>query len=48
MKDAAFFPITNPLQANYHAAQVHNTIYIPAMQGFDYTNVWIDKDKQGG
>jgi peptide/nickel transport system substrate-binding protein len=48
MKDAAFFPITNPQQALYHAAQVHNTIYIPAMQGFDYTNVWIDKNKQGG
>jgi peptide/nickel transport system substrate-binding protein len=48
MQDAAIFPITNPLQANYHAAQVHNTIYLPAIQQFDPTNVWIDKDKQGG
>jgi peptide/nickel transport system substrate-binding protein len=48
MEDAAFFPITNPVQPNYHAAQVHNAIYIPAIQQFDPTNVWIDKDKQGG
>ncbi|MEO8519139.1 MAG: ABC transporter substrate-binding protein [Dermatophilaceae bacterium] len=48
MTDAPFFPITNPKQPNYHASQVHNTIYVPSMQQFDPTNVWIDKDKQGG
>lgn len=48
MQDAAFFPITNPLQANYHAAQVKNAIYLPTIQQFDPTNVWIEKDKQGG
>jgi len=48
MKDAAFFPITNPTQANYHASQVHNAVYVPAIQNFDPTNVWIDKAKQGG
>jgi peptide/nickel transport system substrate-binding protein len=48
MADAAIFPITNPLQPNYHAAQVHNAIYLPGIQQFDPTNVWIDKDKQGG
>jgi peptide/nickel transport system substrate-binding protein len=48
MEDAAIFPITDPQQANYHAAQVHNAIYVPAIQQFDPTNVWIDKDKQGG
>lgn len=48
MQDAAFFPITNPQQSNYHASQVHNAIYVPSMQQFDPTNVWIDKDKQGG
>ena len=46
MTDAAFFPITNPKQANYHAAQVHNAVYVPAIQNFDPTNVWIEKDKQ--
>ena len=48
MEDAVIFPITNPQQPNYHASQVHNTIYVPSMQQFDPTNVWIDKDKQGG
>ena len=42
MEDAAFFPITNPKQANYHATQVHNAIYVPAMQNFDPANVWLD------
>lgn len=48
MKDAAFFPITNPKEAHYHASQVHNAVYLAAIQGFDPTNVWLDKDKQGG
>lgn len=48
MADAAFFPITNPLNVNYHAEQVHNAVYIPAYQNFDPTNVWLSKDKQGG
>jgi peptide/nickel transport system substrate-binding protein len=48
MKDAPFFPITNPVQANYRAAQVNNAIFVPAIQNFDPTNVWLSKDKQGG
>jgi peptide/nickel transport system substrate-binding protein len=48
MKDAAFFPITDPLNVNYHAPQVHNTVYLPAIQNYDPTNVWLSKDKQGG
>jgi peptide/nickel transport system substrate-binding protein len=48
MADAPIFPITNPVQANYHASQLHNTIYLPTIQQFDPTNVWIEKDKQGG
>ena len=48
MKDAAFFPITEPLQANYHAKQVHNAIYLPTIQNFDPTNVWLTADQQGG
>ena len=48
MKDAAFFPITNPKEAHYHASQVHNAVYLQTIQGFDPTNVWLDKDKQGG
>lgn len=48
MKDAAFFPITQPQQANYHAEQVHNAVYIPAFQNFDAANVWLSPDKNGG
>ncbi|HET8593758.1 MAG TPA: ABC transporter substrate-binding protein [Intrasporangium sp.] len=48
MSDAPFFPITNPKQANYHASQVHGAVYVPAMQNFDPTNVWLSADKQGG
>jgi len=48
MEDAAFFPITNPNEGQYHASFVHNTIYSPVTQCYDFTNVWIDKDKQGG
>lgn len=48
MEDAAIFPITNNKQANYRAKHVHNAIYMPTFQQFDPTNVWIEKDKQGG
>lgn len=48
MKDAPFFPITNPLQANYRASQVQGAVYVPAFQNFDPTNVWLSPDKQGG
>jgi peptide/nickel transport system substrate-binding protein len=48
MEDAAFYPITNPLNVNYHAEHVHNAVYIPAFQNFDPTNVWLSPDKQGG
>ncbi|MFG1625014.1 ABC transporter substrate-binding protein [Kribbella sp. NPDC049227] len=48
MDQAAFYPLTNNKQANYHAAQVHNAVYVPSMQNYDPTNVWLSKDKQGG
>ncbi len=48
MKDAAFFPITQPNQPNYHAKQVHNAVYIPSIQNFDPTNVWLEQGMQGG
>ena len=46
MEDAAFYPITNPKQANYHAKQVHNAVYVDALQNFDPTNVWLDEGQQ--
>jgi len=43
MEDAAFFPITAPNQPIYHASHVHNTVFIPALQNLDPTNVWLSK-----
>jgi len=48
MADAAFYPITNPNQANYKATQVNNAVYVPAFQNFDPANVWLSQGKQGG
>jgi peptide/nickel transport system substrate-binding protein len=48
MEDAPFFPITSPLNANYHATQVNNAIYLPAIQNFDPANVWLSPGMQGG
>jgi len=41
MKDAPIYPITQPLQGLYHASYVHNAVYVPAIQGFDFSNVWL-------
>jgi peptide/nickel transport system substrate-binding protein len=43
MEDAPFFPITAPNQPVYHASHVHHTVFIPAFQNFDPTNVWLSK-----
>ncbi len=48
MDQAPFFPLTNNKQANYHASQVNNAVYVPSLQNFDPANVWLSKDKQGG
>ena len=41
MQQAAIYPITNPEQPLYHASYVHNAVYVPAIQEFDPTNVWL-------
>jgi peptide/nickel transport system substrate-binding protein len=41
MADAPIYPITQPLQPNFHASYVHNAVYVPAIQNFDPTNVWL-------
>jgi len=48
MKAAAFFPISDPNEAYYHASQVHNVIYMPQYQVADFSNVWLDPSKNGG
>jgi peptide/nickel transport system substrate-binding protein len=41
MKDAPIYPITVPQQPNFHASYVHNAVYVPALQQFDPTNLWL-------
>jgi peptide/nickel transport system substrate-binding protein len=41
MQDAAVFPITAQQQPLYHASYVHNAVFVPAIQQFDPTNVWL-------
>ncbi|HKB32049.1 MAG TPA: ABC transporter substrate-binding protein, partial [Streptosporangiaceae bacterium] len=41
MADAPIYPITDPQQPLYHASYVHNAVYVPAIQQFDPTNVWL-------
>ena len=48
MEDAAFYPVTNLKWSTYHATQVHNAVYLPALQTFDPANVWLDPAKNGG
>jgi peptide/nickel transport system substrate-binding protein len=41
MRDAAIYPITQPNVATYQSARVRNAVYLPALEGFDLTNVWL-------
>jgi peptide/nickel transport system substrate-binding protein len=47
MADAVIYPITNPKWPTYHAAQVHNAVYLDTLQSFDPSNVWLSPDKNG-
>jgi peptide/nickel transport system substrate-binding protein len=47
MEDAAVYPINSPMFATYHPTQVHNAVYVPALQDIDPTNVWLSpNDRQ--
>jgi peptide/nickel transport system substrate-binding protein len=41
MTDAAIFPITDPNDPLLHGTQVHNCIYVAAIQNCDPTNIWL-------
>jgi peptide/nickel transport system substrate-binding protein len=41
IQDAAIFPIEDPNEALVHAPRVHNDVYIPAIQNFDFANLWL-------
>jgi peptide/nickel transport system substrate-binding protein len=38
---AITYQITQDLQPNYHSSFVHNAVYVPEIQNFDPTNVWL-------
>jgi peptide/nickel transport system substrate-binding protein len=48
MADAAVFEITSPTFPAYHASQVHNAIFVPNLNQFDPTNVWLTPSLNGG
>ena len=48
MADAAMYPVANLKWSTYHAAQVHNAVYMDGLQSFDPANVWLDPAKNGG
>ncbi len=41
MSQAPIFPITQAQWALYHASYVHNAVYMPSLQAYDPTNVWL-------
>ena len=38
---AITYQITQSRQPNFHSSFVHNAVYVPALQNFDPTNVWL-------
>jgi peptide/nickel transport system substrate-binding protein len=48
MADAAVFEITTPTFPAYHATQVHGAVFVPALNQFDPTNVWLTPSLNGG
>jgi peptide/nickel transport system substrate-binding protein len=48
MNDAAIYPLDDPNQPLMAASQVHNNVYVEAIQNFDWSNEWLDPSKNGG
>jgi peptide/nickel transport system substrate-binding protein len=48
MADAPVYEITSPTSPIYHASQVHNAIFVPVLNQFDPTNVWLNRGGKGG
>jgi len=41
MKDAAFIPFQTQLTPLFRSMRVHNAIYLPFSEGYDYTQIWL-------
>jgi peptide/nickel transport system substrate-binding protein len=48
MADAAIYPIDDANQAMLHGSQVHDNVYVEALQNFDWANEWLSPGKPGG
>ena len=42
-EQAPTYQITQDMQPDYHSTFVHNAVYVPSIQNFDPTNVWLSK-----
>jgi peptide/nickel transport system substrate-binding protein len=47
MADAVVFPIATLTEPLYHAAQLHNAVFVPELGDFDPTNVWLPPSEHG-
>jgi peptide/nickel transport system substrate-binding protein len=41
MKQAAVYPLESPTEPTIHGSQVHNCVYIGAVQGCNMANIWL-------
>jgi peptide/nickel transport system substrate-binding protein len=41
MQDAAFIPFQSQKLPHYYSKRVHNALYSPFADGYDYTNLWL-------
>jgi ABC-type transport system substrate-binding protein len=41
MKDAPFIPFQTQLTPLFRSARVHNAIFVPFSEGYDYTQIWL-------
>jgi len=41
MKDAAFIPYQTQLTPIFRSSRVHNAIFAPFSEGYDYTQIWV-------
>jgi ABC-type transport system substrate-binding protein len=41
MKDAPFIPFQTQLTPVFRSSRVHNAIYLPFSEGYDYTQIWL-------
>ena len=43
MKRAVIYPVTAINYAVYHSSRLHNAVFVPALEEFDPTNVWLSR-----